>query len=68
MSTKPHRPHNRGLTVTRRQGERILCELGDGREIVITLHELRRGQARIRVLAPPDVLIVREELVRGKGR
>jgi carbon storage regulator CsrA len=58
----PPPPDSCGLTLTRKVGESIVCDLGDGRELVITLHELRRGQARIRVLAPPDVLVLREEL------
>jgi carbon storage regulator CsrA len=53
-----------GLTLTRREGERIVCYLECGRELVILVKEIRPGQVRIGFRAPDSVVILREELVR----
>jgi carbon storage regulator CsrA len=58
------RQDRRGLTITRREGERIVCDLGSGDELIITVAHVRKNQVRVRVLAPPRVTVLREELVR----
>lgn len=47
-----------GLTITRREGERVLIEL-DGREVWITPDR----KCRLTIEAPRDVEIHREEVV-----
>jgi sRNA-binding carbon storage regulator CsrA len=47
-----------GLTITRREGERVLIEL-DGRKVWITADR----KCRLNIEAPSDVEIVRGELV-----
>jgi carbon storage regulator len=46
------------LVLTRRCGERIL--IGDN--IWITVVNVERGKVRLGIEAPPDVLVLREEL------
>src|SRR5262245_54302701 len=54
------------LVLTRRELERIYCDLPDGRSIVFTLLEIDRGKVRVGIDAPDDVLIVREEVRRPR--
>ena len=52
------------LVLQRKVGERIICRLEDGREIVFLLVRLCSGQqARIGIEAPRTVTILREELI-----
>lgn len=53
---------NRGLSLTRNEGEQIVCDLGNGEEVLITLVRAHRKQARLRILAPDWVQIWRAEL------
>jgi carbon storage regulator len=46
------------LVLTRRQGERLRI----GENIWITVVSLDRGKVRLGIDAPPDVLVLREEL------
>lgn len=52
------------LCLTRKLGERILI----GKDVVLTVIELSRGQVRIGIDAPRDVPIYREEILRDKDR
>jgi carbon storage regulator len=46
------------LVLTRRAGERLL--IGDN--ISVTVVSVERGKVRLGIEAPPDVLVLREEL------
>ncbi len=46
------------LVLTRRAGERLLI----GENILVTVVSVERGKVRLGIEAPPDVLILREEL------
>jgi carbon storage regulator len=46
------------LVLTRRAGERLL--IGD--RITVTVVSVDRGKVRLGIEAPPDVLVLREEL------
>jgi carbon storage regulator len=51
------------LVLSRRVGERIvLPEMG----VVLTVLEVRGGQIRLGISAPPEVAVFREELWRSK--
>lgn len=47
------------LVVTRRTGDRILI----GKDVEVVVTRIMDGQVRIAIQAPPDVLIVRKELL-----
>jgi carbon storage regulator len=47
------------LVLTRRQGERICI----GNDIVVTVVQLGQGKVRIGIEAPPEAVVLREELV-----
>jgi carbon storage regulator len=49
------------LIVARRKGQRI--RIGDNIEVVVT--ELSRGEVRLGIIAPKEVLVVREEIRRA---
>lgn len=51
-----------GLTVSRREGEKIVCHVGEGRTITFTLQEIYGRKARINIEAPGSVKVLREEL------
>lgn len=51
------------LVLTRKKDESIICTLEDGREITITLLELRGNQARIGVNADEAIQVLRNELL-----
>lgn len=51
------------LALTRRPGERIRLELGDGREVWITVLEKKGANVRLAFEAPASVSIMREELL-----
>lgn len=55
------------LVLKRRVGEKIICRLPDGREIVLTVTEVGVGNlwTKIGVEAPADVLVAREEIYDG---
>lgn len=53
------------LVLSRKVGERIV--VGNGREIVLTVVDIDRGKVRIGIEAPPDVLVLREELTKRNG-
>lgn len=50
------------LVLGRRSGQRVVCELADGRQLVVTLVAGGDGRARLGFEAPADVRIYREEL------
>jgi len=52
------------LILTRREGQRILI----GSDIVVTVCQLRGGQVRIGITAPPGVNVIREELKDNAAR
>lgn len=47
------------LVLTRKVGERILI----GESMVVTVVAAKKGQIRIGIVAPPEVRIMREELL-----
>lgn len=51
------------LILTRRPGESIQV----GQEIEISILEIRGNQVRLGISAPPDVLVLRSELVDSAG-
>ena len=51
------------LILTRRPGESIQV----GQEIEISVLEIRGNQVRLGISAPPDVLVLRSELVNAAG-
>ena len=48
------------LVITRKVGENLVI----GEDIVITVVETQRGRIRLGVQAPPNVIVLREELLR----
>jgi carbon storage regulator len=50
------------LVLTRKFGQRILI----GKDIVIELRGVEHGRARIGIAAPPNTVIVREEIAAKK--
>lgn len=60
------------LGLLRRKGQRVRMRLPDGREIWVGVTDVDRGTVYLAFDAPPDVRIVREELLdqsekAGKG-
>ena len=51
------------LVLSRKVGERIVLPQSD---IVLTVLDIRGGQVRLGISAPPDVAVYREELWRSK--
>ena len=51
------------LILSRRSGETVVLELPTGEQIDVVLLELKGSQARLGIDAPPEVHIVREELL-----
>ena len=52
----------RGLCLTRRQSERVICELPHGDEIVVTVTATSRKRTKLHIAAPTHIPIVRGEL------
>ena len=51
------------LILSRRIGETLILELPTGEQIDVVLLEVKGSQGRLGIDAPPEVHIVREELV-----
>lgn len=51
------------LVIERQPGERVRIELPDGRFVWLTAVRMDRGRMRIGIHAPPDCVILREELI-----
>jgi carbon storage regulator CsrA len=51
------------LVLTRRIGETVVLELPSGEQIDVVLLEAKGSRGRIGIDAPPEVHIVREELL-----
>jgi carbon storage regulator len=52
------------LVVTRKRDEKIVI----GRDVVVTVLEIRGDKARIGISAPPHVAVMRSELLQTWGR
>lgn len=51
------------LVLTRQEGQHVVITIPDGREVVVTMVEVRGDhRARIGFTADPDIKIMREEL------
>lgn len=50
------------LVITRRIGERMFMML-NGLQVEVQVLDLDRGKARLGVVAPPEVVVLREELM-----
>lgn len=50
------------MHLTRKPGEKILIILKDGTRVVITYCEHRGSTVRVTIKAPPEILVLREEL------
>ena len=51
------------LILTRRPGETIIIETPAGKQIKVTVLEVKGNQVRIGTAPPDDIAIVREELL-----
>jgi carbon storage regulator CsrA len=51
------------LVISRREGERIFI----GPNIVIQIVRVRGGSVRVGIEAPPEIVVVREELLDTEG-
>jgi carbon storage regulator len=51
------------LCLSRREGERIFI----GENIVIQIVRVRGGSVRLGIEAPPEIVVVREELLEREG-
>lgn len=49
------------VTITRRENERVILVLEDGRQVEIRLHELTSRQVRVSVLADKSIKIRRAD-------
>jgi carbon storage regulator CsrA len=47
------------LVLSRKKNEQLILQLEDGREIIVTVTEIRSGRVRIGILAPRSILIRR---------
>lgn len=54
------------LLLTRKEGENIVLE-AYGEKIIINLEKVSTGKAKIRVFAPSDVKIYREEIFKKEN-
>jgi carbon storage regulator CsrA len=54
-SSKTDPPLGKGLVLTRKVGQAIQI----GADITIRVAEIRRGQIRLRIIAPPELVIYR---------
>lgn len=54
------------LTVARKVGERVVILLPDGRRVEVVVADLTPYRAQIGIEAPPDVKVVRKELLEGE--
>jgi carbon storage regulator CsrA len=52
-----------GLGLTRRPGESIVLQGAADVPVRVTVESISRGQVKLRIQAPPEVTIVREELL-----
>ena len=50
------------LILTRRPGETLIIELPNGKQIDVTVLEVKGNQVRIGINAPKDVAVHREEI------
>ena len=50
------------LVITRRRGEKV--QIGPDIEVMVT--QVREGQVRLAIKAPPETVVVRTELLAGK--
>ena len=50
------------LVLSRRIGEAVIVQVGDI-EIVVSLEDLRGNQAKLGFEAPPEVIILRDEIL-----
>lgn len=50
------------LVLSRRADEKIIIRLPNGESIVVLMVEIRDKKARLGFTAPPDCVIIREEL------
>ena len=51
------------LVLSRKEGETITITLPNGKEIIVSLVQLRRSSARIGIEAPPEIHVLRSELI-----
>lgn len=51
------------LILTRRPGETLIIELPNGKQIDVTVLEVKGNQVRLGTDAPDDIAIVRKELL-----
>lgn len=56
------------LVLSRYKDEQLVCDLGDGRELIITVCSVRGDRVRLGVAAPDDVKVVRRELLGTEGQ
>lgn len=52
------------LVLTRKKGERVVID----ERIVIEVLEVFAGKIRLGITAPPEIMILREELLHDRGR
>jgi sRNA-binding carbon storage regulator CsrA len=57
-----------GLVLSRQPGERVLIRCPDGTVLAVTVVEASHGRLRLAFAAPPDCVIVREELIPEEER
>jgi carbon storage regulator len=51
------------LVLTRKKNERVRVPLGDGKELILTIVELRGDKVRLGFEAPKELAIWRDELI-----
>ena len=54
------------LVLSRRQGQSLRVDVGDGKEIVITVVRIQPGAVRIGIEAPKEMNVARSELLEGE--
>ena len=54
------------LTLSRKDGQRIIIQNPHGTDIVIVVKGIDRGKCRVGIEAPDDYVIMREELLAAK--
>jgi sRNA-binding carbon storage regulator CsrA len=55
-----------GLSLKRKRGERVVIQMTDGREVVITVADAQGGAATLEIDAPRDVRVDRSEVYEAR--
>jgi sRNA-binding carbon storage regulator CsrA len=55
-----------GLSLKRKRGERVVIQMTDGREVIVTVADAQGGAATLEIDAPRDIRVDREEVAAAR--